>query len=171
MKKDILIFTAALLSLLLFSTCSNKPQSPTQSIDQLKRQLVADSMTLYKLKTIDFQQLEKDFIFFDAKLQDINPDQVQSVFEQLNLTQAYLRQFEEVGPDMHQTMKYSLLQLDRLKADIESHYLTDSLANAYLETETKIADTFHNRVAYFRDRFDLCKKEMEDLKKNHQHIQ
>lgn len=171
MKKNFHILSAILLGLLFFSTCHNKPQTPVQNIDELKRQLVTDSTTLYNLKTTDFQQLEKDFTLFDAKLQDINPEQVQTVFEQLNLTQAYLRQFEEVSPDMHQKMTYSLLQLERLKADIENHYLPDSLANVYLETETKIADTLHNRVVYFRDRFNLCKKEMEALKKNHQHIQ
>jgi len=171
MKSNTLVLAFATFALLLLSNCSNQPQTTLHSISQLKQQIVDDSMILYNIENTDFQNLDKDFKLFDARLQDIDSEQVQVVFDQLNLTQAYLRQFEEVSPDMHQKLKYSLLQLDRLKADIENHYLKDSLANVYLQTETKVADTLHNRVAYFRDKFDLCKKEMETLKKNHQHIQ
>lgn len=164
-KKRIVFLAAALLGTIIFSNCQRKPQTITEKIYHLKQQIVADSTALNNLKNNDFPILAKDFRHCDSALQYLKPNQVEAVFESLNLTQAYLRQFTEVNPDMYQKMRYSLLQLDRLKSDIESHYLSDSLASVFLETENQVADTLHNRVVYFQDKFATCRKELASIKK------
>ena len=150
----------------VFGSCQNQPQTPMGQIDQLKRQIEADSLALHQLKTVDFQKLKSDFGFCDSMLQYVSQEQIEAAFEPLNLTQAYLHQFGEVQPVMNRKMRYTLLQLDRLKADAESHYLTDSLVVVYLNDETLVADTLHSQVVYFKDRFDNCQKMLNQLKKS-----
>lgn len=148
-------------------SCQNQPQTLVGQIDQLKQQVVADSTALHKLKTVDCQKLNTDFVYCDSLLQYLSQEEIEAAFGTLNLTQAYLHQFGEVHPFMTQKMRYLLLQLDLLKADAESQYLSDSLVLAYLDDESRVADTLHNQVAYFKDRFDQCQKGMKALKKNH----
>lgn len=100
-------------------------------------------------------------------LQYVAQDQIEVAFESLNLTQAYLHQFGQVQPIMSKKIRYALIQLDHLKADVESHYLTDSIALVYLNDESLIADTLHNQVVYFKDRFAQCQKDLNTFKKNH----
>lgn len=160
------ILAVAFLSGLVCSSCHNATPTVATKIDQLKQRVVDDSTTLYTLRTIDFRKLESDFQTCDAKLKDMAPEQLQAAFDKLNLTQAYLHQFKEVSPVMRQKIGFTLLQLDLLKADVESQYLADSLALFYLEDESKVADTLHNQVLYFKDRFNNCQNELNQLKKS-----
>lgn len=166
-KRNLIIafFASTLVGIL--GSCQNQPQTLVGQIDQLKQQVVADSTALYKLKTVDYQQLNTDFVYCDSLLQYLSQEEVEAVFGTLNLTQAYLHQFGEVHPVMTQKTRFLLLQLDLLKADTESQYLSDSLAHAYLDDENRVADTLHNQVAYFKDRFDQCQKGLKTFKKNH----
>ena len=50
---------------------------------------------------------------------------------------AYIKQFKETRPTIQADMDSTLIQLDNLKSDIETHYLSDSLAAVYLEAETQ----------------------------------
>lgn len=148
-------------------SCQNKPQTLSGQIDQLKQQVVADTMVLHQLKTVDYQNLNSDFRFCDSLLQFMDTASVNAAFEKLNLTQAYLHQFGEVQPIMNRKMRYLFTQLDLLKADFESHYLSDSLVVAYLDDESRVADTLHHQVEYFKDRFGQCQKDLNVIKKNH----
>lgn len=151
----------------IFGSCQNQPQTLVGQIDRLKQQVVADSTALHKLKTDDYQKLNTDFVYCDSLLQYLSQEEIETVFGTLNLTQAYLHQFGEVHPGMTRKMRYLLLQLDMLRADAESQYLSDSLALAYLNDENRVADTLHNQVAYFKDRFEQCQKDLKTFKKNH----
>lgn len=159
-------YLVAIGFVLVFGSCQNQPQTLAGQIDQLKRQITADSTALFQLKTVDFQRLNADFRYCDSMLQYASQDQIETAFEPLNLTQAYLQQFSEVQPIMSQKMHYTLLQIELLKADAESHYLSDSLALVYLNDESRVADTLHNQVEYFKDRFGQCQKKLDQLKKD-----
>jgi hypothetical protein len=86
-------------------------------------------------------------------------------FETLQLVQAYLEQFKETKPVMQAEIDSTLLQLDRLKADAESHYLSDSLVEVYIDTEAEYVTRLSNQVQYFQDRFGSCQKDLDALKK------
>lgn len=150
----------------LFIACTSQPKTTAEKIDTLKQQVLTDRQSLQGLEDKDFAQLQKDFVLCDSLLQHLSQKQVDASFEQLNLTQAYLLQFKEVKPVMNKKMEYVVQQLDNLKSDAESHYLSDSLALIYLETETKVADTIHAQVEYFQDRFKSCQKSLNNLKKS-----
>lgn len=164
MKAKLLLILMAAFALLLGS-CQNHPQTLSGQIDRLKRQVNDDAIALRGLEETEWPQLQNDFRHCDSMLQHMDSAQVAAAFEKLNLVQAYLNQFSELKTDMRQKMEYSLLQLDRLKADAESHYITDSLAAAYLKTETQVADTLHHRVLYFQEKFGNCRKSLSDFKK------
>lgn len=157
------IFTTLLLALLLIG-CHNQPTTTLDKIDALKQQVMADADALRQLDDNDYAKLQKDFWLCDSLLQYSSPEIVDTQFEQLNLVQAYLSQFDEVMPKMHYKMEYAIEQLDRLKSDAESHYLSDSLVLVYLDTETKVADTLHAQVAYFKDRFKNSQEMLNELK-------
>ena len=106
-----------------------------------------------------------EFPVLKAFQQYIDAEQVKANFDQLNLTQAYILQFKEVKPVMEKKMDYLVQQLDNLKSDAESSYLPDSLVLIYLGTETKVADTLHAQVDYFKDSFSNCQKSLNQMKK------
>lgn len=165
MRKTILSFITALACTLMLA-CTSQPKTLTEKIDTLKQQVLTDVETLQELENKDFATLEKDFVHCDSLLQHLNQEQVEVSFEHLNLTKAYLVQFSEVKPVMERKMNYVVQQLDNLKSDAETHYLTDSLVLVYLNTETKVADTLHAQVEYFKDRFHSCQQSLNKLKKS-----
>ncbi len=161
--KSALLLMAAFC--LFLGSCQHHPKTLAERIDNLQQQVNRDSKTLYELEENEFPQLKKDFQHCDSLLQHLDSVQLNATFEQLNLVQAYISQFADLKADMRKKLDYSLVQLDRLKADTESHYLTDSLAEAYFETESQVADTLHHRVLYFKEKLDSCRKSLSNLKK------
>ena len=151
---------------LTLDACNPKQPSTVERIDNLKKQVNADVKALQQIENEEYPKLNQEFMYCDSLLQYMDFAQVEQAFEKLNLTQAYMRQFDEVKGEMWQKAEYANLQLDNLKADLESQYINDSLATVYLETETQVADTLHHRVLYFQDRFANCSKEMAAIKKN-----
>lgn len=165
MRKTLQSFITALACASMLA-CTSQPKTTTEKIDTLKQQVLNDAKTLQELENKDFAILQKDFVHCDSMLQHLNQEQVESSFEHLNLTNAYLTQFKQVKPVMEKKMNYVVQQLDNLKSDAESHYLSDSLVLVYLDTETKVADTLHAQVEYFKDRFRNCQKSLNKLKKS-----
>lgn len=141
-------------------------QSRKEPIGQLQDRLADDSIALQKLQDKYQTRLRDDFFWCDSMLQYIPQDQVGTYFESLNLAQAYLDQFDEMLPVMQHDITYSRQQLRNLKNDIDTHYVSDSLAAAYLEDETAVADTLHNRILYFQDRLAQQDKVLTDTKKS-----
>ena len=155
---------ASLLAIgLLLGGCHNA--SNTEKIDSLKKQVTVDAQILQDLEEKEFPLLEKDFIACDSMLQYLTEEQVNQSFEKLRLVQAYLEQFKVTKPMIQADMDTTLLQLDRLKADAESHYLSDSLVTVYMEDEIKCVDKISSQVQYFQDRFGKCRKDLDILKK------
>lgn len=160
-------FIAALVGILLFG-CNSQPKTTMERIDLLKKQVITDADALQTIANEKFPAIQKDFHECDSMLQYLSDEQVKANFDQLNLTQAYILQFKEVGPIMEKKMDYLVQQLDNLKSDAESHYLPDSLVLIYLDTESKVADTLHAQVDYFKDSFRNCQKSLDQMKKANQ---
>ena len=97
-------------------------------------------------------------------LQYLPADQVDTYFEDLNLAQAYLSQFDEMLPVMRRDLAYIQQQLNNLKNDLDTHYISDSLGMVYLNDEIASADTLHNRVLYFQDRLSSQDNTLQSLK-------
>lgn len=159
-----IILLLMVASLFLLTGCT--PRTTSDKIDALKRQVQTDAKTLQSIEDKDFALLQSDFRHCDSMLQYLNETQVNAGFDMLNLTQAYIQQFKDIKPMMVSKMDYLMVQLDNLKSDAESHYLTDSLVLVYLDTETKVADTLHKQVEYFQDRFHKCQNDLNTLKKS-----
>ena len=156
-----LLFAAALA----FSSCNPAPKTDVERIDALKKQVQADAKTLGELEANTMVQLQSDFVACDSMLQYLHPEEVDEVFQQLQLVDAYIKQFKETRPTIQADMDSTLIQLDNLKSDIETHYLSDSLAAVYLEAETQHVTRLSNQVQYFKDRFNTCSKDLNGFKK------
>lgn len=141
-------------------------QSRKEPIARLQDQLTDDSIALKKLQDNYQERLWADFRWCDSMLQYIPKEQVNDYFESLNLAQAYLSQFDEMLPVMQQTISYSRQQLTHLKSDLDTHFISDSLAAVYLGDETAVADTLHNRILYFQDRLSQQDKALNSTKKS-----
>lgn len=156
------IFLVATIAL---SACQSAPKTELERIDDLKKQVQTDAKTLDELATKDFVQIQKDFFSCDSMLQYMTPEEVDEAFQQLKLVDAYINQFQQMRPIMQADMDTTLIQLDKLRADIETHYFTDSLAAVYLDSETQHVTLLSNQVQYFQDRLGSCKKDLKNLKK------
>ena len=152
---------------LAMNSCDNQPKPETNidKIESLQKQVQADSKTLNDIEANEFVTLKNDFRACDSMLQYLTPEQVDQSFEKLQLVQAYIEQFKFTKPLMQADMDTTLHQLDRLKADAESHYLSDSLVTEYLESEAEYVNRLSNQVRYFQDRFSTCEQDLNALKK------
>lgn len=159
------IFFGAAIICLVLAACQSKPKTDLERIAALKEQVQTDAKALDALQANEFQQLQKTFIACDSMLQYLHPETVDEVFEQLQLTDAYLSQFKMTRPQILSDMDSTLIQLDNLKSDIETRYLSDSLAKVYLETEAAHVELLSNQIQYFKDRFGSCQQELNELKK------
>ena len=160
------IFLGGLVALgLALGSCHSTPKTNIERINSLKNQVEADAKLLSNLEAKEFVTLEKDFKFCDSMLQYQNEEQVEKSFETLQLVQAYLEQFKITKPLMQNDIDSTLLQLDRLKADAESHYLSDSLVAVYIDDETAYVNKLSNQVHYFQDRFGTCQNDLYLMKK------
>ena len=162
MKKRLAYF-GWIAALILLIGC--QPKTDLDKIDALKKQVNKDVKALNELNTNTFIQLEKDFIVCDSSLQYLPEKELDGVFEQLQLVDAYIQQFKQTRPVMQAEMDSTLARLDLLRADVETHYLADSLVAIYLEEETRQVEKLSNQVAYFKDRLGSCRKNVDDFKK------
>ena len=158
-----LCFIGWLAALLLLVGC--QPKTDLDKIDALKKQVNKDVKDLNELNANTFVQLEKDFISCDSSLQSVPEKELDEVFEKLRLVNAYIQQFNMERPVMQADMDSTLARLDLLRADVETHYIADSLVVTYIEGETQEVERLYNKVAYFKDRLGNCRKDLDGLKK------
>ena len=175
LSRNPILFVAVVL-LLIGSACGSKTTNTANSskgnttgetsIPQLQQQVSLDSLTLHELQVNYQSKLQSDFHWCDSMLSFVNEQKLQDYFDILNLAQAYLDQFNTMLPVMNHDIAYLQTQLINLQNDIDSHYINDSLATAYLADEQAVADTLHHRVLYFQDRLSQQDQELQSLKKH-----
>lgn len=166
-KYNTLRLAFLLAAIMLVAPCCKQKSNPTtQQIELVKRQVSADREALHEIESVDYPQLEDDFYHCDSMLQYVDQETAVQQFDKLNLAKAYLIQFQETLPRIQADIDSSLLQLDRLEADANSHYLSDSLVLVYLQEEKDIANRLHEQVLYFKDRLGNSQKELDILSKH-----
>ena len=166
-KYNTLRLAFLLATIMLIAPCCKQKSNPTtQQIELVKRQVSADREALHEIESDDYPQLEDDFYHCDSMLQYVDQETAVQQFDKLNLAKAYLIQFQETLPRMQADIDSSLLQLDRLEADANSHYLSDSLVLVYLQEEKDNANRLHEQVLYFKDRLGNSRKELDILSKH-----
>lgn len=162
-------FILAVFAMFAFNGCTNKTATQTtptlaERLANLQQQVENDIVAVQNFEANDFKNLRTSFMRIDSELGTIDPQKVQGYYEKLNLAQAYLQQFLEVSPSLKSKLDYSKKQLGDLQFDLENDRIDDSLFNVYFERETIAADTLHNQIVYFKDRFGACQKELDALK-------
>ena len=154
-----------LITAIALAACQSAPKTDFERINALKKQVQTDAKTMDELASKDLVQIEKDFFACDSMLQYLHPEEIDEVFQQLQLVDAYVNQFKQTYPVMQADMDSTLIQLDNLKTDIETHYLSDSLAATYLDAEAQHVTLLNNQVQYFKERLGSCKNDLKTFKK------
>lgn len=156
----------AALFAVTFVGCNTKSAAPTptERLSILQQQVENDIAAVQDIETNDFANLKASFMAIDTDLSAVNPDDIQTYYDKLNLAQAYLQQFMQVGPSLKYKLDYSKKQLADLQYDLDNGFVDDSLFSVYLERETIAADTLHEQILYFKDRFGSCQKELNALR-------
>lgn len=162
-------FILVVFAVSAFNGCTNNTatqttQTSAERLANLQQQVENDIVAVKDFEANDFKNLRTSFMRIDSELGSIDPQKVQGYYEKLNLAQAYLQQFLEVSPSLKSKLDYSKKQLGDLQFDLENERINDSLFNVYFERETIAADSLHNQIVYFKDRFGACQKELDALK-------
>lgn len=165
MKIRTIVSKILIVTVLALAACQSEPKTNLERVDALKKQVQNNATTLNELESNEYVQLQKDFIACDSMLQYLHPEEIDEVFQQLQLVGAYLSQFKETCPVMRANIDTTLTQLDNLRSDIETHYLSDSLAATYIDMESQYVTRINNQVEYFKNRLIGCKKDLKEFKK------
>ena len=161
MNKKIFFF-GWIVVLMLLTSC--QPKTNLDKIKALKKQVQTETKALNDLNANTFVQLEKDFFTCDSALQYLPEAELDKAFQKLQLVDAYIQQFKETRPIMQAELDSTLLRLDLLATDAETHYLSDSLVAVYYDTEAQQVEKLSNQIAYFKDRLGRCRKDLDDFK-------
>ena len=149
---------------LLLACCAC--QGRKEPIARLQEQLGRDSVALCEIQRKYPDNIRSNFRWCDSMLQYLPESRIGECFDVLNLAQAYLAQYDEMLPVMRHDLSYTRQQLVCLQNDIDTQYLNDSLAAAYLADEAAVADTLHYRILYFQDRLSQQDKALRSLRKS-----
>lgn len=76
----------------------------------------------------------------------------QNIYEQMELVQAYLQQFETEYPNFKKEAEFTKNQLDNLKSDILSNDIDEEKGAEYIAEEEKYVKQLENQIDYFNDR-------------------
>ena len=87
-----------IITTLALAACQTEPKTDLERVDALIKQVQDDVTTLNELENKEHVQLKKDFMACDSMLQFLHPEEVDEIFQQLQLVGAYIGQFEETVP-------------------------------------------------------------------------
>ncbi len=162
----IAIFTTALILALCLGSCrTKKANTINENISLTTKQLDKDLTTLQNLKDSNYPSLSHLFRVCDSMLVNTQKNEIEKYFTSLSYANGYLAQFDDIYPIIKEKINYSKKQLSSLSSDIESHYINDSLAAIYYEDEVLVADTIHEQIKYFSDRFKKMEQELRKAEK------
>lgn len=144
---------------------TKKANTVEDSISLTSKQLDKDLSTIQDIRNIDYPQLSSLFKRCDSLLVLSKKDDIDGYFTTLSYANGYLAQFDDLYPVIVKKIGYSKEQLSNLGSDISSHYINDSLAAVYLQDELLIADTIHEQIKYFDERFKKMNGELKKIEK------
>lgn len=165
LKISALLITVALAINVNGCRTSNKANTIGDGISLTSKQLEKDLSAIQKLKNTDYQSLSAMFKVCDSMLINTSKNNIDDYFTTLSYANGYLSQFGDLYPVIVKKIEYSQQQLTNLNADINSHYINDSLAAIYFDDEARIADTIHEQIKYFDERFKKMDKELKRIEK------
>lgn len=162
----ITILIICLLLAFNISGCrTKKANTVSDSISLTIKQLDKDLSTIQSIKESDYQQLSTLFKKCDSLLILSDKNDIDEYFTSLSYANGYLSQFDDLYPVIVKKIGYSQQQLSNLSSDISSNYINDSLAAIYLDDEIRVADTIHEQIKYFGERFDKMNSELKKIEK------
>jgi len=164
--RNITILIFSLLLAINISGCRTKKANTVEDgISLTSKQLEKDLSAIQDIKNSDYQHLSTLFKKCDSLLILSEKSDIDDYFTTLSYANGYLSQFDDLYPVIVKKIGYSQEQLSNLSSDISSNYINDSLAAIYLDDEIHVADTIHEQIKYFGERFKKMNGELKKIEK------
>ena len=138
--------------------CLRKP--PSRQIDAMQKRVDAVERQVEKLYNKDFNYLVRECQTLDSTIIKTKDD-----FDQMELLQAYLQQFETQRVVLKEAAQYSRKQLSDLKDDVEKNLYDEATTSKYIQDEEKELRIMEAQIKYFQEKFDAQKKVVKQLRK------
>ena len=109
----------------------------------------------------------QDFSFLIGEYQalDTTVARTKDIYEEMELLQAYLQQFEDQRVVLLENTKFSRKQLSDLKDDVENNVYDEKTTSKYIQDEEKELHMMEAQIKYFQEKFDAQKKVVKQLRK------
>lgn len=108
----------------------------------------------------DFNDLIKDYQALDTTIA-----RTKDIYNEMNLMQAYLQQFESQRVVIKENVKFSRQQLSDLQDDIKNNLYDEATTAKYIQDEEAELRMMEAQIKYFQEKFDAQKEVVKQLRK------
>ena len=135
-------------------------KTPSRQIDAMQKRVDAVERQVEVLYNQDFNDLIKDYQALDTTVA-----RTQDIYNEMNLMQAYLQQFESQRVVIKENVKFSRQQLSDLKEDIKNNLYDEATTAKYIKDEEAELRMMEAQIKYFQEKFDAQKEVVKQLRK------
>ena len=122
-------------------------------VDEVERQVEV-------LYNQDFNELVKEYQALDTTVA-----RTKDIYDEMDLMQAYLQQFESQRVVIKENVKFSRQQLSDLKEDIKNNLYDEATTAKYIKDEEAELRMMEAQIKYFQEKFDAQKEVVKQLRK------
>ena len=135
-------------------------KTPSRQIDAMQKRVDAVERQVEVLYNQDFNDLIKDYQALDTTVA-----RTKDIYNEMNLMQAYLQQFESQRVVIKENVKFSRQQLSDLKEDIKNNLYDEATTAKYIKDEEAELRMMEAQIKYFQEKFDAQKEVVKQLRK------
>ena len=135
-------------------------KTPSRQIDAMQKRVDEVGRQVEVLYNQDFNDLIKDYQALDTTVA-----RTKDIYNEMNLMQAYLQQFESQRVVIKENVKFSRQQLSDLKEDIKNNLYDEATTAKYIKDEEAELRMMEAQIKYFQEKFDAQKEVVKQLRK------
>lgn len=135
-------------------------KTPSRQIDAMQKRVDAVERQVEVLYNQDFNDLIKDYQALDTTIA-----RTKDIYNEMNLMQAYLQQFESQRVVIKENVKFSRQQLSDLQDDIKNNLYDEATTAKYIQDEEAELRMMEAQIKYFQEKFDAQKEVVKQLRK------
>ena len=147
-----------IIGLLLMVACVSK--TPSRQIDAMQKRVDEVERQVEVLYNQDFNELVKEYQALDTTVA-----RTKDIYDEMDLMQAYLQQFESQRVVIKENVKFSRQQLSDLKEDIKNNLYDEATTAKYIKDEEAELRMMEAQIKYFQEKFDAQKEVVKQLRK------
>ena len=135
-------------------------KTPSRQIDAMQKRVDEVERQVEVLYNQDFNELVKEYQALDTTVA-----RTKDIYDEMDLMQAYLQQFESQRVVIKENVKFSRQQLSDLKEDIKNNLYDEATTAKYIKDEEAELRMMEAQIKYFQEKFDAQKEVVKQLRK------